>query len=101
MDECVFYKNKTMYALYTNNSILAGQDLKEIDMIIEDLRKAKLEITKEGDLEDFLAVQIERMEDGTIHLTQPHLINQILEDLRLDNENVTTKRFGVVCRRQF
>ncbi len=91
IDECVFYRGKTMYTLYTDDSILAGPDEKEIDKIILDLQAAKLDITDEGDLEDFLGVQIERMEDGTIHLTQPHLIDQILKDLRLDNENVTTK----------
>jgi hypothetical protein len=90
-EECVFYKGKTMYALYTDDSILAGPDLKEIDKIIADLKAAKLDITEEGDLEDFLGVQIERKKDGSIHLTQPHLIDQILKDLRLDNENMTTK----------
>jgi hypothetical protein len=58
MNECVFYKNKTMNALYADNSILARPDLKEIDTIIEDLREAKLEITKEGDLEDFLGIRL-------------------------------------------
>jgi hypothetical protein len=90
-DECVFYKGKTMYALYTDNSILAGPDEEEIKQIIKDLQKAKLNITKEGDLEDFLGVQIERKKDGTIHLTQPQLIDQILDGLRLNNNNVITK----------
>ena len=49
---------------------------------------AQLDITVEGDLEDFLGVKISRKEDGTIHLTQPHLIKQILQDLRLDADNV-------------
>jgi hypothetical protein len=91
IDECVFYRGKTMYALYTDDSILAGPDEKEIEQIIIDLQAAKLNITDEGDLEDFLGIQIECKADGTIHLTQPHLINQILKDMRLDNENVTTK----------
>jgi hypothetical protein len=38
-----------------------------------------------------LGVQIEWKKDGLIHLTQPQLINQRLKDLRLDQENVTTK----------
>jgi hypothetical protein len=62
-----------------------------------DLKKAKLNIIKEGDLDDFLGVHIEcKMhieckKDGTVHLTQPHLIDQILKDFRLNNNNVTTK----------
>jgi hypothetical protein len=80
-----------LYVLYTDDSILAGPDLKEIDRIIEEMKQAKLDITIEGDLQDFLGVNIERKEDGTIHLTQPHLIDQILEDLRLDKEHVKVK----------
>ena len=80
-----------MYILYTDDSILAGPDPKEIDQIIKDMQKAKLDITVEGDLQDFLGVNIEQKEDGSIHLTQPHLIDQILKDLRLDKENVKEK----------
>ena len=64
----------------------------KINEIISDMRKAKLDITKEGELEDFLGVNIDRKADGTIHLTQPHLIDQILDDLRLNGDNVTTKK---------
>jgi hypothetical protein len=91
VDDCVFYKGQVMYVLYTDDSILAGPDPKEIDQVIEDMKKAKLDITIEGDLQDFLGVNIERKEDGTIHLTQPHLIDQILEDLRLDQDHVKEK----------
>jgi hypothetical protein len=90
-DECIFYKGKMMYTLYTDNSILAGPEQEEIKQIIIELKKAKLNITKEGNLEDFLGVRIKRIKDGTVYLTQPHLIDQILKDLRLNNDNVTTK----------
>ena len=89
VDECVFYRGKTLYVLYTDDSLLAGPDAKEIDAVIDELqRKAKLAITVEGDLADFLGVNIDRRDDGSIHLTQPHLINQILKDVRMDGNNV-------------
>jgi hypothetical protein len=91
VDECVFYRGKTMYALYTDDSILAGPDQSEIDQIIREMEEAKLDITVEGDLQDFLGVNIERMPDGSINLTQPHLIDQILDDLRLNDDNVAEK----------
>ena len=79
VDECVFYRGKTLYVLYTDDSLLAGPDLKEIEQVIYDLQHmAKLAITVEGDLADFLGVNIDRRDDGTIHLSQPHLIDQIL-----------------------
>jgi hypothetical protein len=90
-DECVFYRGSTMYTLYTDDSILAGPDQAEIDKIIKEMTAAGLNITVEGDLQDFLGVNIERKDDGTIHLTQPHLIDKILKDLRLDGDDVTAK----------
>jgi hypothetical protein len=78
--------------LYTDDSLLAGPDKEEIDRIIEQLQsKAKLSITVEGDLADFLGLSIDRRPDGTIHLSQPHLIDQILEDLRLNKANVKAR----------
>ena len=91
IDECVFYRGKSIYVLYTDDSILAGPDNEELDQIIKDMQEAKLDLTVDGDICDFLGVRIEKTPDGTIHLTQPHLIDQILKDLRLTKENVVPK----------
>ncbi len=81
-----------MYVLYTDDSLLAGPDKAEINKIIDKLqKKAKLSITVEGDLADFLGVGIDRRLDGIIHLSQPHLINQILNDPRLNGTNVKSR----------
>jgi hypothetical protein len=87
-DECVLYRGSTMDVLYTDDSILAGPDETEINQIIKEMKQVKLDITVEGGLEDFLGINIDRQKDGTINLTQPHLIDQILKDLRLEDENV-------------
>jgi hypothetical protein len=89
VNKCVFYRGKTLCVLYTDDSLLAGPDKREIDKVINELKsKANLAITVEGDLADFLGVNIDRKPDGTIHLTQSHLIDQILEDLRLNDNKV-------------
>ena len=54
--------------LYTDDSILAGPDQKDIDQIIEDLKKAKLILTVEEDLQDFLGFNIEGQCEGAINL---------------------------------
>jgi hypothetical protein len=91
IDECVFYRGKVMYVLYTDDLIIAGPDKREIDQVIEDIRKAKLNITVEGDIQDFLGINMDHREDGTIHLTQPHLIDDIVRDLRLDDPRAKIK----------
>jgi hypothetical protein len=83
VDECVFYRKGCIYVLYTDDSIVTGPREQDLDDIINDMKKAGLDLTVEGDMADFLGVQINRKPDGTVHLTQPHLIDQVLSDLRL------------------
>jgi hypothetical protein len=42
-----------MYVLYTDDSILAGPDQKEIEQTVQQLKEAVLDITIEGELTDF------------------------------------------------
>ncbi len=78
-----------IYFLYTDDSILAGPDKKEIERTIGLMMGAKLNITIEGDLTNFLGVSVDWKKDGTIHLTQQKLINQVLDDLRMnDNKDI-------------
>ncbi len=91
-DECIFYKGKAVYALYTDDSILAGPDQKELEEIYEQMKSTGLDMTKEeGGLEDFLGVNIERVDNKTFKLSQPQLINNILKELSLEGDNITTK----------
>ena len=93
VDECVFYRGNVLYVLYTDHdSLIAGPNQDEIDKVIEELQaKENLSITVEGDPADFLGMSIERRSDGTIHLSQPHLINQILDDLRINDDRAKSK----------
>ena len=99
IDESVFYRGNVIYALYTDDSILAGPDENEINKAIQDMTDIGLDLTEEGDISDFLGVNIERKADGSVHLTQPQLINRILEDLNLASENVSTKQTPATASR--
>ena len=68
-----------MFVLYTDDSLLAGPDKHKID---------KLTITMEGNLADVLGGNIERKSNGTIRLTQPYLIDQILEDFCIKRDGI-------------
>ena len=73
-----------IYVLYTDDSILAGTSEQKIQATIKQMQEVGLQLTIDGDLEDFLGVNIDRTSRGAIHLTQPHLIDSILQDLRLN-----------------
>ncbi len=70
---------------------MTGPDLKELDKIIEDMKRVGLELTVEGDISDFLGVNIQHHKDRTVHLTQPHLIDSILEELGLQADSTKSK----------
>ena len=84
-DEYLFFRGKELYALYIDDSILGAPTRHELDVAIRAITDAKLEITLEGDLSDFLGVNIDRTGPNEIIFTQPHLIDDILNDLWLQH----------------
>jgi len=90
-DECVFYYNKSVLLVYVDDSILLGPDGKELKKLKE-MIASKFDIQEEGDLCDYLGIQIKKQKDGTLTLTQPHLIESILKDLKLNNQNTTGRK---------
>lgn len=90
-DECLFYRGNVIYILYTDDSIITAPTQKEIDQVIKDIRNAGLVVTDEGDINDFLGVNITQRSATEFELTQPHLIMNILKDLCLDDDKVKTK----------
>ena len=55
------------------------------------MKEVRLKITHDDGVDDFLGVNVLPETDGTIHLTQPHLINSVLTDLRLVGTTVQPK----------
>ena len=66
--------------VYTDDGIFCGKDKAEIDMCMSELGR-RFDITDEGDIDEYLGVKVTRMKNGTIELTQPHLIDSIISDL--------------------
>ena len=53
------------------------------------MQKVVLRLTVEGNVTDFLGVDITiNPQDGTIHMNQRHLINEILKELKLNKDDV-------------
>jgi hypothetical protein len=64
-DECVFYCGKTIFIVYTDDTILLGPDKEEIDLLVKRLGKTS-KIEDQGNLSDYLGIKIERKPDGTL-----------------------------------
>ena len=100
-DECVFYYKSTLYILYCDDSILTGPNKAEIEEAFQQMKKSGLDVTDEGDVGDFLGVRIDKLEDGSIHLSQPHLIDSILKDLKMQDTTATKPTPALVKRPLF
>ena len=85
-DECVFYRDKTIFLVYTDDAIIIAPDDSNIDQCIADL-STSFSVEDQGTIEDYLGVQVTRLTNGSFKLSQPHLIDSILRDLGLIDAN--------------
>jgi hypothetical protein len=78
VDSCVCFKGSTMLLVYVDDTIICGPSSnKVIDEIIASLKK-DYNVTDEGEINDYIGVNVSRPTKDTIELRQPHLIQQIL-----------------------
>jgi hypothetical protein len=89
IDQCIFYRGTTILLIYVDDGILCGPSAEEIRIILVELATL-FDITDEGEMDAYLGVKITRPTPDTIELTQPHLIQQILDDMGM-KANTKTK----------
>ena len=90
VDECVFYRGKTIFMFYVDDGIFMAPTEGEIDKAIKDLKTQNYDIEDKGNIEDYLGINIEYLSEDKIKLSQPHLIEQIIKQVDL-NPRVTPK----------
>jgi Reverse transcriptase (RNA-dependent DNA polymerase) len=101
IDMCLYYRNRVALLLYVDDGIFLGPNQSDIDeaykILVAPITSSTGKIlhhafvmTDEGNLSDYLGVKIETLQNGTIKVTQPHLIQSILNDLHF-NERTGTK----------
>jgi hypothetical protein len=74
-----------MFVVYVDDGILVSASQESIDEELKILR-SKFTISVKGTLSDYVGVNIERTDDGKIHMTQPNIIRSILEELNFGND---------------
>ena len=89
-DECLFYYGRTIFIVYTDDTILLGPDKIEVDELVKKLGKI-FRIEDQGNLTDYLGMKIEKHKDGSMTWTQPNLIQSILKDLGLVGSKTANK----------
>ena len=83
-DECLFYRGDVMFVVYVDDGIFVSPNNKHITDAIQELKHQKLDIEDQGDLNDYLGVNVTTLENGDIKLSQPHLIDQITKESKVN-----------------
>jgi hypothetical protein len=67
-----------------------GPDKIQVQEIIQKISE-RYKIQEEGDICEFLGIEVKRGDDGSLSLRQPQLIDSILEDLQLGGKQVAAR----------
>ena len=92
-NHCLYYRRAIIFLVYINDGIIFGPDGRLIDAVVADLRACshRFTVDDQGDIGDFLGIQVQKHSDGTIQLTQPQLIDSIIKDLHLQSGSNSKK----------
>ena len=88
-DPCVFISPDSIVLLYVDDCIIINKKgSKAAERLIASLARGheNFVFTDEGDLKQYLGVNVDKHSDGTMHLTQTHLIQRFLEVIGLDGD---------------
>ena len=86
VDTCIFLKDGIICLIYVDDTILFTKDQNILGDIIT-LFKEDCDRTDEGDVDTFLSINFEYTSDVSIKMSQPGLIDKIMEDIGLANDS--------------
>ena len=80
VDEYLFYRHKTIFIVYVDDGIVVGKNMDNINKVIHELKEQGYNIEDRGTITDYLGVNFKYKVEKSLELTQPQLIQQIIED---------------------
>jgi hypothetical protein len=84
VDPCVFYKKDLILILYVDDMICMCPTKDPIDLFLAGMIKGGFNLTDQGDVNEYLGIKVIRSDNGKrMDLTQPHLIDKIIESAGL------------------
>ena len=72
-DPCLYYRGPVIFLVYIDDCIVFGPSNQAIDQVVTDLRACSRQFTvdDQGNVGDFLGIQVQKREDGSIMQVQP------------------------------
>ena len=94
IDPCLYYCPEIIFLVYINDCLLFALSDDLINQAIKDIRmtEPQFKMEDQGNVNNFLGIQVQCKLNGEIVLTQPHLIATILADLHLQQKKVLVRK---------
>ena len=83
-DPCLYYRNHVMFFFYVDDGIFISKHPQDVEAAIADLRHTGLDLEDRGSIADYLGINFRHKKDGSIFMSQPHLIDQLIRDIGLN-----------------
>lgn len=83
VDLCLFYKRQVLSIMYMGNTVCLSKDEMESNTLIINLKEQGYKLRDEGELSAYLGLQVNKLDDKIISLTEPAFIEQIINQANL------------------
>ena len=80
-DPCIFTKGTDMICLYVDDCMILSKSKADTDAIFQYFERRKYSLTDEGTMEEYLGIMISHNDDGSYRMSQPLLIDRIIESV--------------------
>ena len=87
IDPCLYIKNNIICVIYVDDTIFFAPDASIIDNEINSLKSNGFELTDEGEVDSFLGIKSTHSENGDFTMSQPALIDSIIQLLGLQHDS--------------
>ena len=80
-DPCIWIRGKSVIVLYVDDCIIITRTKTEADEIYQEIERKGFAMTDEGTMEQYLGIQITKSSDNTFKISQPYLIERIIQSV--------------------
>ena len=85
VDPCLFFRNGIVLVIYIDDCLIFTPEKQRADNFIKELEK-RFTIEEEGDITNYLGINITTPDADTIQMVQPAMINRIIDTLGLKDD---------------
>ena len=77
VDPCLYYKDGFICAIYMEDKIFWSPDDSKIDWTISELKSLNFDLIYDGEVDSFLGIKIDTLDDDTLGMFQSALIEKL------------------------